>query len=572
MMLFLPEMHGNESIKAEVVLDLIQVAIVVSLIYATFFFLPVQRMMPSEANLRNVTVSDVQSLLLMIAAFVRLQFARTPATRNLLLRLALFLMVCAVATFIGDSIYIHLPSLATWYDLGWAIPVYTGGLIAVSWSPSREPQLHPQSANFFDFLGTNLVLVAMLCCLAMFMDQWRQAYGGALTNAAIAASLVALTLRLALTQFHQYREIAQRRAAQKQLAASHEQIAGLLEYARGQTDEITQINELGTLLQACSSREEAFRVIPDRLEKLFPGVSGTLSVLNSEATRAEVVSKWGTRVAGTAVSDQNDTATFRSNGVSEPGSISIPLIAHDEAIGVLMFQDHGHISSAPLLTDANGRARFRQLASALADHIALTISNLDLRAALLSQAIRDPLTGLYNRRYMQEALERELHRSRRRERPLAVMMLDIDHFKRYNDSFGHAAGDAALRLVAETLTAGVRAEDLACRYGGEEFVVILPECPLPQAAIRAEEVRTRLRELYIERPGELPDVVTVSIGVAAFQETTGRMDLILKFADEALYQAKHEGRDRVVVAQPDLNDPHRSPPSLLRDDTVPLRS
>jgi diguanylate cyclase (GGDEF)-like protein len=143
------------------------------------------------------------------------------------------------------------------------------------------------------------------------------------------------------------------------------------------------------------------------------------------------------------------------------------------------------------------------------------------------------------------------------------MMIDIDHFKRYNDTFGHSAGDDALSIVAEVLMASIRAEDLACRYGGEEFVVILPECGLPQAALRAKEVCTNLRGLCARRPGDLPEVVTVSIGVAAFQETTGAIDLLLKFADDALYQAKREGRDRVVVARPALTDPQRSRPSRL---------
>jgi diguanylate cyclase (GGDEF)-like protein len=208
------------------------------------------------------------------------------------------------------------------------------------------------------------------------------------------------------------------------------------------------------------------------------------------------------------------------------------------------------------------------LASALAEHIALTVSNLDLREALHLQAIRDPLTGLYNRRYMQESLEREIHRARRRERPLSLMMLDIDHFKRYNDTFGHPAGDDALRLVGETLLCNVRAEDLACRYGGEEFVVILPECPLQQAAVRAEDVRTRLKELYEERAGELPEALTVSIGVAAFRETTDKVDLLIKCADEALYEAKHAGRNRIVVARPDQSVTSLSLHSQPDDDSV----
>ena len=166
------------------------------------------------------------------------------------------------------------------------------------------------------------------------------------------------------------------------------------------------------------------------------------------------------------------------------------------------------------------------------------------------QAVRDPLTGLYNRRYMQEFLERELHSARRKHRPLAVMMLDLDHFKRYNDNFGHSAGDQALAAVGETLSRCVRAEDVACRYGGEEFALILPECSLQQATVRAEEIRKRLREYSTHTDQHAKEALTVSIGVAAFVETTDRVDLLLKFADDALYQAKRTGRDRVVVANP----------------------
>src|SRR5207244_9297 len=121
-----------------------------------------------------------------------------------------------------------------------------------------------------------------------------------------------------------------------------------------------------------------------------------------------------------------------------------------------------------------------------------------------------PYTTLF-RSYMQEFFEREIHRAQRKRRPLAVMMLDLDNFKRYNDTFGHSVGDEALRFVGDALLRAVRGEDLACRHGGEEFCLILPECSLPQAAVRAEEIRTRLKELHLERATEIPDVVTVSI-------------------------------------------------------------
>lgn len=531
MMLFLPEAYGRARLKYEIFLDLFQVAIVVGLIYSTFFFLPLRRMMPDDATLRSISISDAQSLFLLIAAFVRMQFARK---RDLWLRVALFLLVCAVATYIGDWLYLHDLTLASWFDLGWAIPFVAAAFMALNWAPSPEPQSTAKSADFLSFLGSNLVLVALLSSISLLMNRWKQAHGGTVTSLAIAASLIAFSFRLALTQYGQQREIVRRKAAQEQFLAANETIGGLLTEARIEASCATQINQLGASLLTSASRDEVFLILPKRLAKLFPETSGYLSVLNVARTRAELVAEWG--LLPTA--DQDATAR-PGRPLSDAGSISIPLVANNEALGVLMLHDY-----------SSELARHRQLASVVAERIALTISNLDLREALQVQAIRDPLTGLYNRRYMEEFLDREFHRAQRRERSLSLMIIDIDHFKRYNDTFGHPAGDEVLRLVGEALISSVRAEDLACRYGGEEFIIILTECPLPQAALRAEAVRTRLKELYLERAGELPDAVTVSIGLAAFPETTHKVDLLLKLADQALYQGKRAGRDQVVVAHP----------------------
>jgi hypothetical protein len=293
MMLFLPETYRRAPLKFEIFLDLFQVAIVVGLIYSTFFFRPAQRMLPADALLRDVSISDAQSLLLLLAALIRLQFARVSSTRNLLLRLALFLLVCAVATFIGDWIYLQYSSRGAWFDLGWAVPQVAAGLIAVTWAPSTEPQSSPEPADFLNFLGTNLVLVAMLSGMALLIDRWKEAYGETLTNVAIAGSLLALTLRLALTQFHQQQEITQRKAAQKQLAASHLKVGRLLDSAQRQTAEVTQISELGSLLQACASQEEVFRLIPERLRRLFPGASGCISIFSASRKRVESAAEWG---------------------------------------------------------------------------------------------------------------------------------------------------------------------------------------------------------------------------------------------------------------------------------------
>jgi diguanylate cyclase (GGDEF)-like protein len=565
MMLCLPT-HRRAHVKYEIFLDLFQVAIVVGLIYSTFFFLPVERMLPADALLRNVSISDEQSVLLLAAAFVRLQFVRAPGARNLLLRLVLFVQVCAVVTVVGDWIDVHHYAFASaWFDLGWAVPQFAAGLIALTWSPSPEPQSDPQEpANFLSFLGTNLVLVAVLSCTALLMDRWKQAYGEALASAAIAVSLLAFTLRLALTQFHQHQEIAKRKAAQRKLTVSHLRVDRLLEGARRQTAEITQISELGSLLHACDSQEEVFRLVPDRLRRLFPDASGCIALLDSSKNRVKSVSEWGTYPSDHIFSLEDCWALRRGCVHSHPrghsvsrcshlvgagASVCIPLVANGAAMGMLTIEDSDLLSPVPNSEDADSDAfaRRRQLADSVAEHIAVAVANIGLRESLRVQAVRDALTGLYNRRYMQEFLDRELSSARRKHRPLAVMMLDLDHFKRYNDSLGHAAGDQALAIVGETLLRCVRAEDVACRYGGEEFCLILAECSLRQATVRAEEIRSRLKEHCAQRGHH---DLTVSIGVAAFDETTDQVDLLLKFADDALYNAKRAGRDRVVVARP----------------------
>lgn len=167
-----------------------------------------------------------------------------------------------------------------------------------------------------------------------------------------------------------------------------------------------------------------------------------------------------------------------------------------------------------------------------------------LQAALQEQAIRDGLTGLYNRRYLDEMLEREVSRARREGIPLSLVMLDIDHFKRVNDTYGHQAGDEVLRILAATLMADIRAEDMACRYGGEEFLILLPNMPLTAALTRAEAWRSAVEALCIVH-GDFPVRFTISLGVAAYPDHGKTPDDLTRCADQALYRAKHGGRNQV---------------------------
>jgi diguanylate cyclase (GGDEF)-like protein len=169
------------------------------------------------------------------------------------------------------------------------------------------------------------------------------------------------------------------------------------------------------------------------------------------------------------------------------------------------------------------------------------------RDELQNQAVTDPLTGLYNRRYLGEFMRRELARGGRRGAPFAVIMLDLDHFKRVNDTYGHDAGDRVLTAAAELLKTQIRASDIACRYGGEEFALVLPDAGLAAAQTRAENIRAALKELRPEHRGNVLRV-TASLGVAVFPEHGETMDELVAASDEALYAAKKAGRDRIATA------------------------
>ncbi|HEX7370730.1 MAG TPA: GGDEF domain-containing protein, partial [Rhodanobacteraceae bacterium] len=182
------------------------------------------------------------------------------------------------------------------------------------------------------------------------------------------------------------------------------------------------------------------------------------------------------------------------------------------------------------------------------DQLALALGNLQLQATLRTQSIRDPLTNLFNRRYLEASLPRELLRAERRDGGLSVLMFDLDHFKRYNDTQGHDAGDALLSAFGALLAQCCRGEDMPCRFGGEEFTLVLTDANHAQARERAEAIRKATAELVVHyRAGMLP-AATVSIGVASFPEHGSTPEALLRMADQALYRAKHTGRNRVASA------------------------
>jgi diguanylate cyclase (GGDEF)-like protein len=166
---------------------------------------------------------------------------------------------------------------------------------------------------------------------------------------------------------------------------------------------------------------------------------------------------------------------------------------------------------------------------------------------LKDQVVHDGLTGLYNRRYLEESLGREESRARRSGRSLGLMMIDIDNFKRFNDTLGHAAGDAVLRAIGEYLLMAARGEDIVCRYGGEEFVLVMAQAPHNTVLHRAEKLRQGVQSLDIEYEGRFVGPVTISIGIGIFPDHGETVEAVLRIADNAMYQAKQSGRNRVVV-------------------------
>ena len=367
---------------------------------------------------------------------------------------------------------------------------------------------------------------------------------------------------------------ARKQMEQAQQATQHRQQIWINELEQ-RSREISLLNEMSDLIQCCPTVDEAYRVIEQQAQWLFPQDSGSLYIINSSRNLAEAMATWGPRFEDPPTFKPGECWAFRRgqlhavetiwaddpsmdepllfcSHVQEPvpdSYVCVPLLAQGETLGMLHLRHGKPLPSGPGRLGGVWYSEVkRQLARTVADSLALSISNLTLRDKLRQQSIRDPLTGLFNRRYMEESIDREIARSARSERPLGVIMLDIDHFKRFNDEFGHAAGDAVLRELGSLLASHVRTADIACRYGGEEFALIMPDASLEIAAQRAEEVRDAIARLEVQQGDQRLGPVRASFGVAEFPRHGRNGDAIIQMADGAMYQAKQAGRNQVRVA------------------------
>ncbi len=361
-------------------------------------------------------------------------------------------------------------------------------------------------------------------------------------------------------------DVSRHKHAEDSLMKASEEVAQSVRELKERTREITLFSDMGDLLQSCLEAEEAYRVISYYMPQILPAVTGAVCVANPAHDAFEMVASWGAS-AGTermfrledcwalrrghlhSVDDPDSVLRCKHLGPARPPQyMCVPLTAHGEVLGVLHLQP-GQATGQPDAPPGSLPESAGRLAAGLADRISLALASLKLHEALRQQTIRDPLTSLFNRRYMQESLEREIRRAVRSKRPLGIVMLDVDHFKNFNDSFGHHAGDLMLREFSKLLTLHVRGEDIICRYGGEEFVLILPEASVEATRQRAEQLRKATSELRLESQGESLGGVTISVGVAGFPDHGETAEVLMRAVDQALYRAKAEGRDRVEVAR-----------------------
>lgn len=370
----------------------------------------------------------------------------------------------------------------------------------------------------------------------------------------VSAMLVCVAL-LALAAFLLRREHRRRADSEQRMAASHAELATSLDESRRLADTLHRLSELGHLLQGCRTLDEAAAGLRVTMATLFPATSGAVNLMHPSQNLLSRICDWGepsTAQAafapdecwalrlGHAWPETDSTAPFTCEHLGSDANatdLCIPLFAQGTTIGTLQLS-----RSAELDRET------RNAAVAAAEQVSLAIANLQLQETLRTQSLRDPLTGLFNRRYLEVSLARDLARAIRNSHALAVLMLDVDHFKRFNDQHGHDAGDALLAQFGELLATLSRSEDVVCRYGGEEFTIVLQEADSAIALDRAEDIRRNVEAMQVFHRQQSLGQVTVSIGIASYPMHGDTPVQLLRRADRALYASKNDGRNRVSVA------------------------
>ncbi|WP_260735132.1 sensor domain-containing diguanylate cyclase [Tunturiibacter lichenicola] len=356
------------------------------------------------------------------------------------------------------------------------------------------------------------------------------------------------------------RDAVRRRSFERQISDANDQLEATIEELERRGAEAILLKEARDELQLCVTAKEAQECAVRHFRELVPGSCGATLIINNSRSMLEMAATWNDPAALADAFEMDACCGLRAGRLRwrRPGQselhcshfvgsppdnyVCIPLAAQGDTLGFVFL-------SFPTREIAGLAGRRMQMVQEMVELASMAIAGLNLRAKLESQSIRDGLTSLFNRHFMEIALEREVQRAARRHTSLAVLMLDVDHFKVFNDTFGHEAGDMVLRRIAECFQQTIRSEDIVCRYGGEEFVILLPEITEELALAKANTIRHNVSGLRMKLKEEALRSVSVSIGLAMYPAPARDATDLLRMADHALYDAKRGGRDRVVVAR-----------------------
>ena len=343
--------------------------------------------------------------------------------------------------------------------------------------------------------------------------------------------------------------------------------------------DLNLLYDLKSDLQVCREVEETRPVLTKYCEQLFPGMSARILLHNNSRDLVEPFLDWGPehefeidmftptecwalRKGKTHLERPTSLGAMCPNArnCNHDNYLCVPMVAFGETVGIMQLDASSQKVNDNEDTPGDALESLVDLCGMTADEIAGAVEELKLRSKLQHQSTRDPLTHLYNRRYFMEALEREIYRAQQKDRELSLLMIDLDHFKTFNDAHGHIGGDTVLREFGKVLENATRGGDIAARYGGEEFAVVMIDCPAEGALKRADEIRRNTERIAIEFHRELLGGISASIGIANFPGDANTIDQLISRADEALYAAKSNGRNCSVYAgELDTADGNKEP-------------
>lgn len=355
---------------------------------------------------------------------------------------------------------------------------------------------------------------------------------------------------------HSVRNITKRVQEHTELQESYEKLANGMKELQEKNEQITLLVEMSDIMLACGSQEELSDVMAKYSQRLLQFSSGYLFIMHPSKNYLEKAASWGNPQPHDLTFTPEQCWAIRLGRIHYAGSsrielmcshtmfaeqpelslLCVPLMAQNDIYGLLYLE-------VGLKFDENQQL----LITAFAELTALALANVRLRENLRYQSIRDPLTGLYNRRYLEDFLFKQLHQAERTKASFAILMLDLDHFKKINDTYGHDAGDLVLKELGQILNSDIRLGDIAARYGGEEFVLLLYDIDAQAAKMKAENLRSAISNLQVKYGAQPVGQITASIGISVYPDDAKSPAEVIEAADKALYQAKNKGRNKVIL-------------------------